>query len=326
VDRSSNVSDIKVGIVGLGLMGSCISVALAVSGHQVVALAPIEQDLANAPEYIKGEIGNCQEAGLIHSSSEILSRINITTDYRELRDCQIVFECVIEDLKIKKQVYLQISDQVSPDTIIASNTSALPISLLQQLVPHRERFLGIHWAEPAYLTRFMEITCGMETSHEVALWIYELAHQWNKEPTLLRKDIRGFITNRLMYALYREAIALAEGGKITFEDLDKCLKYDMGAWMTFMGIFRRLDYVGLNNYEKIINSIFITLCNDETVPPTMEQRMKEDARGTRNGKGIYNYINGESQAWENAFANFNRDIYNLAKFYPSNKVQKKSLK
>lgn len=321
MENTKNVSEIKVGIVGLGLMGSCISVALAVSGHEVIAVAPIVEDLQKATDYITEEIQHCVEADLICPGDKVIQRIDITTDYSKLSDCKLVLECVSEDLKIKKKIYDEILKHVDKETIIASNTSALPISLLQQLVSHPDRFMGIHWAEPAYLTRFMELTCGAQTSYEKAMWIYELSHKWNKEPTLLRKDIRGFITNRLMYALYREAIALAEDGVVSFEDLDKCLKYDMGAWMTFMGIFRRLDYTGIDNYEKAIRTTFADLCNNGEIPVTMEKKLKEDARGTKNGNGIYEYINGESQTWEVAFANFNKDIYQLAKRYPANKIQ-----
>ena len=308
-------------------MGSCISVALAVSGHPVVAVAPIEEDLIKAPDYIKQEIAHCADAGLIQNDEQkIFNRINITNRYSDLHDCSVVFECVSEQLKIKKTVYAQLAEHVSNDTVIASNTSALPISLLQQLVPHPERFMGIHWAEPAYLTRFMELTCGQHTSYDIALKMYELAHSWNKEPTLLRKDIRGFITNRLMYALYREAIHLAEADVVSFEDLDKCLKHDMGAWMTFMGIFRKLDYMGIGDYEKVIRSTLVSLCNEESVPGIMQQKLKENAHGTKNGNGIYSYVNGEAQAWEDSFAQFNRDIYNLAKFYPSEKTKNATLK
>src|SRR5690606_23200026 len=128
-------------------------------------------------------------------------------------------------------VYERIAASIRRDAIIATNTSAIPISELQQFVPHPERFLGIHWAEPAYMTRFLEVTCGQETDLRVAEYVVSLGYTWGKEPTLLKKDIRGFITNRLMYAVYREALSLVEDGAITLEDADKAFRYDAGAWV-----------------------------------------------------------------------------------------------
>src|SRR5690606_22908261 len=145
--------------------------------------------------------------------------------------CKLVIECTLEDIEIKKLVYKKIENEVSEDTIITSNTSAIPISILQKQTRIPSRFLGLHWAEPSHTTRFLEIICGDDSDQSLAEWLYELSHFWGKEPTLVRKDIRGFITNRLMYAMYREAFHLVENGFASVEDVDRACRNNAGYWM-----------------------------------------------------------------------------------------------
>ncbi|MDB5208433.1 MAG: 3-hydroxyacyl-CoA dehydrogenase [Flavisolibacter sp.] len=312
--------EISIGVVGIGLMGSSIAVALLVSGHPVVAITPLSEELKEAPQRIKQQLLHCDEAGLLcHPVGHYLKKLTVSDNYNYLDCCRIVLECVIEQPKIKKEVYAKISSAVSSTTIIASNTSAIPISILQNYVPCPERFLGIHWAEPAYMTRFLEITCGDQTQIRYADWVYEVAHFWGKEPTLLKKDIRGFVTNRLMYAVYREALSLADRGVATIEDMDKAFRYDAGSWMTLMGVFRRMDYMGLENMLETLKNILPQLDNSESVPLMMQRMIDMQAKGTQTGQGFYEYNSCEGQEWQAAFACFNKDIDRLAEKYPSKK-------
>lgn len=314
--------EISLGVVGLGLMGSSIVVALLAAGHQVVAIAPRADDLHEGPPRIKQDLQRCAQSGLLKGPvSKYLEQLTISDDYSLLTPCRLVLECVIEKIEIKKSVFTTISSYVAADAIIGSNTSAIPISTLQQYVPHPERFLGIHWAEPAYLTRFLEITCGTQTDHQKAEWVQALAHGWGKEPTLLRKDLRGFITNRLMYAVYRELFHLVENGKATLEDVDKAFRYDAGSWMTLMGIFRRMDYLGLKDYGEILTRTFPQLSNSDKVPAVMQKMVDTNARGVQNALGLYEYTEEEARQWEEAFAVFNQEIYELSLKYPLHQLE-----
>jgi 3-hydroxybutyryl-CoA dehydrogenase len=316
-----NLPEIPVGVVGLGLMGSSIAVAFLVAGHPVKAIAPIPTDLDELHLRIKEQLIQCELTGLLTKPVDsFLENIVITEDYSGLSSCQLVLECVVEKIEVKEQVFQKITDVVQDDTIIASNTSAIPISLLQNYVSSPERFLGIHWAEPAYVTRFLEITCGSQTSPERADWVFQLAHCWGKEPTLLRKDIRGFITNRLMYAVYREALHLTENGKATPEAVDKAFRYDAGSWMTLMGVFRRMDYLGLSDFQAILNTYFPQLSNETGVPECMQKMVENNDRGVQNGRGFYTYTPEEARKWEAAFAEFNQEIFQLAAQYPASRL------
>lgn len=310
-------SDDVVGVVGLGLMGSSIIVSLLLSGHAVKAVAPIPTEAESGLLRIKEQLAICKNATLIVDEQLYLSKLTVTEDYTALSDCVLVLECVIEQIEIKKSIYHKIASNVSTDAIIASNTSAIPISVLQEYVPHPERFMGIHWAEPAYSTRFLEITCGNKTAIEKAESVYKKAHLWGKEPTLLKKDIRGFITNRLMYAVYRESFSLVEDGKATMLDADKAFKYDVGSWVTLMGIFKRMDFEGLENKATIIQNILPKLSNQTSVPQKMQEIVALKGRGIYNQVGLFDYTEKECKVWEKQFSDFIKDISVLAEKYPS---------
>lgn len=316
--EESKAADVTIGVVGLGLMGSSIVVALLLAGHGVIAIAPIAGEKEVAPKRIGTQLKLCELDGLLKAPREsYLGALTISDDYALLDRCDLVLECVTEKMDVKGAVYQRIVSATYPDTIIASNTSAIPITILQQLVSFPERFVGIHWSEPAFATRFMEITCGDLTSRTTADRACRLAERWGKEPTLLKKDIRGFITNRLMYAVYREAFALVEEGVATMVDVDKSFRYDEGSWMTVMGIFRRMDFLGLKDFDLVFKKVFPLLSNSDQMPRVMEQLVKDRSSGTQNLKGLHHYTREEAERWKDAFARFTRDIYELARQYPS---------
>ena len=148
----------------------------------------------------------------------LLRNLITSPDFAALRDCGLVIESIFEDLDAKREVLRKVEDVVAPEALIGSNTSALPVTELQRGARHPERVLGIHWGEPAHILRFLEVICGKETDVRNAEKVMRLAGLWKKEPTLVRRDIRGFITNRIMYAMIREAFYLVENGYATVED------------------------------------------------------------------------------------------------------------
>ena len=198
-----------------------------------------------------------QQEGLTEHNPEIyLANLLITEDYEKLKECKLVIECTLENPDIKKSVYKKIEDVIAPDAILTSNTSAIPISILQKHTRHPERFLGLHWAEPSHTTRFLEVICGELSDISKGEYLYAISHFWGKEPTLVRKDIRGFISNRLMYAMYREAFYLVENGYATVEDVDRACRNNAGYWMTLAGVFRWMDLTGVQAYHNVLKDLF----------------------------------------------------------------------
>ncbi|GAA5220002.1 hypothetical protein GCM10025777_06320 [Membranihabitans marinus] len=298
-------------------MGTSIATNLLLSDYSVKAIAPIPSDFETARTQIEKQLFHSESLGLLNKPvAEYLKEIKISYDYSELKDCFLVMECVIEDFDIKVDIYNKIEACVDEHAIIGTNTSAIPISSLQEHLKYPDRFVGIHWAEPAYATRFLEIICGEKTDLEKANFLFNTAKSWGKEPTLLRKDIRGFITNRLMYAVYREGLALEQDKKASIEDLDKCFRYDVGSWISLMGIFQRMDYIGIDHFSKMLDKNLPNLSNCEEIPPIMAELLEVKARGIYSQKGLYEYTAEEAKHWEESFAEFNNEMYHLANKYP----------
>lgn len=319
-----NTNDFPVAVVGLGLMGCSITACLLMAGHPVIALAPLSSDLKNAGRQINEHLRKSKEQGLIDLDPDLLlQNLTITEDYDKLIACRLVIECTIENLEIKKTVYEKIESVIDKTALLASNTSAIPISTLQKLTQHPERFFGLHWAEPSHTTRFLEIICGDLSDVSRGEYLYELAHNWGKEPTLVRKDIRGFITNRLMYAMYREAFSLVENGYATVEDVDRACRNNPGYWMTLVGVFRWMDLTGVQAYQAVMKDLLPTLNNSTEVPALINDIVAAGGRGVSNGKGFYDYTSEESKEWEETFSAFSYEIRELALKYPADVVEKK---
>lgn len=315
--------EIPVGVVGLGLMGCSIVTCLLMAGHPVVAIAPIPQDLTTAELRIRHHLTDSRHWGLLtHEPDYYLPALVITEDYAQLRGCRLVIECTLEDPLIKQRVYGLIEQHTDDETVIASNTSAIPISQLQTLTRRPARFIGLHWAEPSHTTRFLEVICGEQTEEVYAEYCYELAHHWGKEPTLVRKDIRGFITNRLMYAMYREAFHLVENGYATIEDVDRACRNNAGYWMTLVGVFRWMDLTGVPAYLTVLKDLWPTLSNRTDVPPLIQAIVDRGGRGVANADGFYTYSPEEARLWQQTFEQFSYEIRELALRYPADVVRK----
>lgn len=312
----------EVGVIGLGLMGSSIVSAMILYGYKVIAVAPMKQDEVAGPGRVLHALQEAYNKGIHqHDVAALHTNVVYTTDYHDLKNCFLISENVIENLEVKKNIFAIIESIVSPNTIVTTNTSALPITLLQEPLVHPARFFGLHWAEPAFTNAFLEIICGPKSDIALAESLYELASTWGKEPTLVRKDIRGFITNRLMYAMYREGFNLVENGYATMEDIDRTTRNDAGRWMSFCGMFRYMDLTGLQAYYHVMKDLFPTLTNKTETPEFVEKIAKAGGNGITNGHGFYQYTPEEAEAWGKAFEEFAYDINALVKKYPLDLVE-----
>src|SRR5438477_6552809 len=319
-----DTKNINTAVVGLGLMGCSITTCLLISEHPVVAVAPIPDDLKHTKNRITEHLRKAKEEGLVNKFPEYyLKRLTITEDYSLLKDRSLVIECTLENIDIKRSVYEKIVRVIASDALLTSNTSAIPISMLQKETAYPQRFFGLHWTEPSHTTRFLEIICGDLSDVNRAEYLYDLSHRWGKEPILVRKDIRGFITNRLMYAMYREAFYLVENGYASVEDVDRSCRNNAGYFMTLVGVFRWMDLTGVPAYHTVMKDLFPTLNNDTAVPRLIDDIVRKGGKGIANAQGFYEYTEEEARLWEETFKEFNYEIRKLALKYPADVVKKK---
>jgi 3-hydroxybutyryl-CoA dehydrogenase len=174
-------------VIGLGLMGTSIVACLLAAGHRVVAVTRDASKHKGANRHALDLLRQMQKQGMLKADpARLVKNFSISEDVSTLRDCGVVVESIIEDIDTKKDYLRKVEEVVSPDALIGSNTSAIPVTLLQKDTVHPERILGIHWAEPAHITRFMEIICGDRTDPANAERALALARAWGQEPTCVR--------------------------------------------------------------------------------------------------------------------------------------------
>lgn len=315
-------SDSAVAVIGLGLMGRSIAACLLSTGLRVIGVTDNLGASASVPERIRQLLAEMAMEGLLADPAEdLMQRFLLTGELKDIAGVEIVFESVTEDTKLKRELLQELERVVSANCILATNTSAIPVSLLQQGAQHPERILGVHWSEPAHVKRFMEIVPGSATSRECIEHIAALAARWGKEPSMLRKEIRGFISNRISYAMFREACHLVDSGVCTVEDVDRALRNDVGWWMPFAGPFRYMDLMGVEAYYRVMRDLLPDLSTDPGIPKLMRDVVEGGGRGIKNGRGFYLYSQDEAKSWEDKFLEFNYKIRRLTAEYADGLVE-----
>jgi 3-hydroxybutyryl-CoA dehydrogenase len=294
----------RVAVIGMGLLGRGIAACLLGHGFQVVALARTAQRHAEALREIEAMIGELVDlAGFDPALRQAwASRLTQATTFEALRDCTFVVESVREDVAVKHEVLAKVEVQVGPGVVIASNSSAIPMSELQRRMKHPERLIGMHWAEPAHATRFLELIRGERTADSTLQQTAELARRLGKEPSLCQKEVPGFIVNRIGYAMYREALNLIEAGVADVETIDRSVRNALGLWATLCGPFRWMDLTGGPElYMKAMEPVLPTLSRAAEAPRRMRELADSGARGIINGRGFYHYTPEQARHWEELY-------------------------
>jgi 3-hydroxybutyryl-CoA dehydrogenase len=308
---------VPAGVIGLGLMGHSIIACLLAAGHRVLAVTRSLARHRNTRRHVLELLREMKREGLLKADPRaLISNLKLSEDYADLAGCGIVIESILEDIETKKDAYRRTEAAIEPDAIIASNTSSIPLSLLQQDAIRPERFVGLHWDEPAHVTRFMEVISGERTNPKCAERAVALARLWGKEPSLVRRDVRGFITNRISYAMFREACHLVDSGVATVEDVDRSLRNDVGWWIPFAGPFRYMDLMGCEGYYRVARDLLPELSTSPEIPALMRRVVESGGRGIANGCGYYKYTPAQAKRWERLFLKFNYEIRRLAMKYP----------
>lgn len=305
------------GVVGLGLMGKSIVACLLSSGATVAGLDTSPSACRAAKARVLAMLKEMRSEGLLKADPrQVVRRFTVTDNFGRFSDCEVMIEAITEDFRAKRETLKKIENVVSGSTLVASNTSAIPISNLQRQCRHPERVIGMHWSEPAHVTRFMEIICGDATSSRSADRAAAMARTWGKEPAVVRKDVRGFIANRISYAMFREAFHLVESGVATVEDVDRSLRNDVGFWITFAGPFRYMDLMGVPAYMTVMADLFPDLDCTKKVPSLMKKVVGSGGKGVSTRRGFYRYTSRQAKRWQELFLKFNYDIRKLAMKYP----------
>lgn len=293
--HTTHHSSLKIGVLGAGSMGSGIVQIAATQKHQTVLVDLNEEALKKAAANLKNILARMMEKDKIDQATAdvIMGRITFSKNIADFKECDLVIEAIIENLEVKKKVFAEMESVVSPDCILASNTSSLSIASIAAACKKAERVIGIHFFNPAPLMPLVEIIPAVQTSEETKNTSRALIDSWGKV-TVLAKDTPGFIVNRVARPFYGEALKIYEEGVADFATIDWAMT-EIGGFK--MGPFTLMDYIGNDINYTVTETVFAAFYYDPRYKPSFTQKRHAEAGwlGRKTGRGYYNYAEGVEQ-------------------------------
>jgi 3-hydroxybutyryl-CoA dehydrogenase len=278
----------KAFIVGSGLMGGGIAQVCAQAGIQVYMNDVRREVLDRTIKNIDWSVGKLVEKEKLTEKVEtIMSRIHAETDFTIVSQVDLVIEAIFEKLDLKQEIFKQLGEMCGVETLIASNTSAIPITELAAVTKRPGRVLGLHFFNPVPMMHAVEVIKGAVTTEETILRGREFVLQIGKEPVMVHRDVAGFLINRINYPSTIEAMRMVEEGIGTAEDIDKGLRLASGRRM---GIFETSDLVGLDVTYNALLSMYHETGDSRWFPPMiLRRKVKAGHLGRKTGRGWYEY-------------------------------------
>ena len=278
-----------IGIIGSGTMGIGIAQVAATSGCKVFLYdanpAQTEKSLQNLQQTLN-KLAAKQKISA-ERSAKIYDSIKPCSNISDFKDCNLVIEAIIENKEIKSKVFQNVEEIVSENCVIASNTSSISITSLSSELKNPERFIGIHFFNPAPLMHLVEVIPGLLTENNLAQEIVDFMKSWDKSPIIV-KDVPGFIVNRIARPFYGEALRIVEENLATPEQVDDAMK-SLGNFK--MGPFELMDLIGIDVNFSVTKTVYQDYFFDPKYKPSLLQQRMSEAKllGRKTGKGFYDY-------------------------------------
>ena len=281
----------RIAVIGAGLMGHGIAQVFALAGHDVTIYDSVQATLDSAKARI---LTNLKDLGDDRKAAE---RITPVVELAvAVREADYVVEAVLENLPLKQKLFAEIEQHVRPDTILSSNTSVIPITKIMEGLKRRERALGTHWWNPPFLVPLVEVIETQWTSPQAVDFAIKLHVAAGKKPAHVRKDVPGFIGNRLQHALWREAISLVENGICDAETVDNVIKSAFGRRLAVLGPLENADMVGTDLTLAIHQTVLPDIDGRPGPSPYLEKLVKDGKLGFKSGEGFREWSPEQQQA------------------------------
>jgi 3-hydroxybutyryl-CoA dehydrogenase len=271
----------KIAVIGAGLMGHGIAQVFALAGHPVTIYDAVEASLKTVRDRIAANLRDLDQDVTAYE------RVTPTGDLAEaVREADYVVEAAPEDLGLKQKLFADIEGHVRPDTILASNTSVIPITQIMGNLKRRERALGTHWWNPPFLVPLVEVIGTEWTSQAAIDFTMKLHADAGKTPAHVKKDVPGFIGNRLQHALWREAVSLVERGICDAETVDTVIKAAFGRRLAVLGPLENADMVGTDLTLAIHKTVLPDIDSHPGPSPYLEKLVADGKLGFKSGEGF----------------------------------------
>ena len=281
----------KIGVIGGGLMGHGIAYLLAAAGHEVGVFEPNAELRASMPRRLNAILE------LLGDDAALLKRISTHEQMAPaLQAAAFVFEAAPEKLPLKQRIFAELESLVAADTILASNSSAIPTTEIGRELKHRERIVGTHFWNPPHLVPLVEVIQNEKTSDAVVGATMALLRDAGKTPVHVRRDVPGFVGNRQQHAMKREAFALVAAGVCDAETIDTVVKEGFGARTAVLGPMEQSDLVGLDLALDIAEVLYEHLDRTAAAPQMLRDKVKAGKLGMKTGEGLRHWRPGEADA------------------------------
>ena len=282
----------NIGIIGAGTMGIGIAQVAATNGCKVWVYDANAKQVETATVGLEKTLTKLVDKQKISGEkmTEILANISIATELKDFKDCELIIEAIIENKEIKTKVFTELENYVSESCVLSSNTSSISITSLGAELKKPERFIGIHFFNPAPLMPLVEVIPSLLTEKTLAEKIYNLMKEWGKIP-VIAKDIPGFIVNRIARPYYGEGLRIVEENIATPEQVDDAMKI-LGNFK--MGPFELMDLIGVDVNFAVTTTVYKDYFYDPKYKPSLLQQRMSEAKlhGRKTGKGFYDYSEG----------------------------------
>jgi 3-hydroxybutyryl-CoA dehydrogenase len=278
----------RIGVCGSGIMGSGIAEVAAKAGYEVVVRSRLVATAEGMVTQLEKSLTKQVEKGKLAEDEKkaALARVIPTATLEDLADCDLVIESVVEDMETKRHLFRDLDHHCRADTILATNTSTLPVVELAVEVTHPERVVGVHFFNPAPMMSLVEIVRPLTAGDDVVQAVREFAQACGKQPVLV-EDRAGFIVNALLFPYLNNAVALWERGTASMEDIDTAMK---GGCNFPMGPFALLDLVGLDTSLAILETLHAEFGDPGSKPqPALRRLVAAGRLGRKTGHGFYDY-------------------------------------
>ena len=279
----------NIAIAGLGTMGPGIAARCARAGLIVSVFDVSGSARERAPQGVAFARGILDSLG-IAPPAEGEGAVTVCDSLEAaVRQADLVIENVPENIETKAAFYRALDPLIAPETLVASDTSGIPISKLQAFLSNPGRLAGMHWSNPPAIIPMIEVIAGSHTGSATTQALVDLIRFMKLLPVVIKKDVPGFVENRVLYALLREAVDLVETGVIDPGDLDTCVSWGIGYKLSVVGPMALLDMAGLDIYSSVASFLNAELCDRKDVPRFIRERTDAGKFGIKSGEGISSY-------------------------------------
>lgn len=294
------VDDIRsIAIVGAGLMGHAMAQEFALAGYEVHTYNRTEEKLQHTIKSIQANLQMLRSLGMVsqEQTEQVPKNIHPSTVFKDVVvGTDVVIESVFENLELKQEIFQELDKLCPEHTILATNSSTLVPSKLASVTQRPDKVIGTHYFNPPHLLPLVEVVCGPETSDETITTICDLLTKVGKSPAIVRKEVPGFIGNRLQAALLREALSIVEQGVASPQDVDVVIKKGFGRRYAAAGVFEIFEIAGWDLIFAAAPYLLPYIENSTELSPLVKDRVGRGELGVKTGKGFYEWTPESAEA------------------------------